>query len=172
MKFGILIIASVIASIVAVNAEPMGNDYGFANAWFNGKEATVYDAKLKIGEPAEIKVTVTSNISGHVFVKLTNPLVTEAYKVVDGPNIGETIDNYDVPSGWTKTYRWVIAPNGAWTNGNAPINVFAQFHRKEDNRYGSTYDKTIEFTIANPYILPERYEGAPTATAPTATASV
>jgi hypothetical protein len=92
---------------------------------------------------------------------LTNPLVTESYEVIDGPSlIDERIDVFNVEQKWTITYIWVIKPTGDWTNGNDPINIFVQFHK------GINYDETIEFTIANPYILNEQYSGpAPTHTA-------
>ncbi len=164
LKIQIAIIVLILISIGHSSAEPIGNEYGFANGWFNGQEATVKDIKLKIGEPADIKLTVTSNISGHVIVKLTNPLVTKPYQVVEGTDIDQRIDNLNVPSGWSKTFNWKIKPNGDWKNGNAPINVLVQFYNLK-----SKDDKIIEFTIANPYILDEQYTGAapqPTGTAP------
>ncbi|MDF1532862.1 MAG: sarcinarray family MAST domain-containing protein, partial [ANME-2 cluster archaeon] len=91
---------------------------------------------------------------------LTTPLVTEAFKVKTGPSqIDERIDALNVEQGWTETYSWIIFPTGEWTNGNAPINIFVQFHK------GINDDKYAEFTIANPYILDEQYSGpAPTIT--------
>ncbi len=151
-------------SIASVKAESIGNEYGFANAWFNGQEATVKNATLKIGETADIKITVTSNISGHVIVGLINPLVTKPYQVIEGTEIDERIDNYNVPAGWSKTFNWKIKPNGAWKNGNAPINALVTFYNTQ-----SKNDEKLEFTIANPYILDEPYTGAapqPTGTAP------
>ncbi len=170
LKIQIAIIVLILISIEPSSAEPIGNDYGFANGWFNGQEATVKNINLRIGEPAEIKVTVTSNISGHVIVKLTNPLVTKPYQVVEGTEVDQRIDNLNVPAGWSKTFNWKIKPNGDWKNGNAPINVIVQFYNLKTKD-----DKLIEFTIANPYILDEQYSGAaqtpqPTATAPGATA--
>jgi hypothetical protein len=46
--------------------EPIKNEYGSINAWFNGKEATVENIQLKINEPAEIKVEIISNINGNI----------------------------------------------------------------------------------------------------------
>ena len=153
MKIQIAIIILLIFTLIGfVKAESTGNEYGFANAWFNGQEATVKNVKLKIGEPGDIKVTVTSNISGHVIVGLTNPLVTKPYQVIEGTEIDERIDNYNVPAGWSKTFSWRIKPNGAWKDGNAPINVLVTFYDTQSKK-----DKTIEFTIANPYILDEQY---------------
>jgi len=116
------------------------------------------NVKLKIGEPSEIKVIVNSNISGHVIIKLTNPLVTEPYEIIEGINFGKRDDNLNILSGWSKTITWKLKPNGAWKNGNAPINVFVQFTKIENGKIKG--DKMIEFTIADPYILDEQYSGS------------
>jgi sarcinarray family protein len=156
LKF--LVIIGIFASIQLVEAVPTENEYGNVKAWFNGQEATVKNVKLKIGEPTEIKVIVNSNISGHVIIKLTNPLVTEPFEVVEGINIGKRDDNLNILSGWSKTITWKLKPNGAWKNGNAPINVFVQFTKIENGKIKG--DKKIEFTIADPYILDEQYPGS------------
>ncbi|MDW7777361.1 MAG: sarcinarray family MAST domain-containing protein, partial [Methanosarcinales archaeon] len=149
-----LICITFVLTIQNVLAEPVEKEYGSLNAWFNGEEATVENIQLKVGEPAEIKVEVTSKIDGHVFVKLTNPLVTDSYEVVSGPSqIDKYIDNLNVESGWQETYIWTIKPTGEWVNGNAPINLFVQFHKDIND------DETAKFTIANPYILDEQYSG-------------
>lgn len=160
----LMITGIIITPIQLASAVPTENDYGGVKAWYNGQEATVKNVKLKIGEPVEIKVKVTSNISGNVYVKLTNPLVTEPYEVIDGTSIGKRIDNIGVPPGWSKNFTWTIAPNGAWKNGNAPINIFVEFSKIKD-------DKKIEFTIADPYILDEWYTGAPSNPTPQPAAS-
>ena len=153
MKAKILIfILIILINLNLVTAEPMEKNYGIVNAWFNEKEATVENIQLKIGEPAEIKVDVTSKINGYISLKLTNPLTTESYKVISGPSkIDEWIDVSNIESGWTNTYIWVIEPTGEWTNGNAPINIFIEFGKTYDD------DEHYKFTIANPYILDEQY---------------
>ena len=149
-----------------VFAEPIENDFGVINAWYNDQEATVENVQLKIGEPAEITVSINSKIDCNVYVELTNPLVTVPYEVVKGPSeIDESIDNYGVKAGWEKKYIWTIIPNGDWTQGTAPINIFVQFSDRGDYRIE-------EFTIANPYILDEQYSSLAstrTATAPSST---
>jgi len=156
--FIILILTLVICINQNVAAESMENNYGIVNAWYNGQEATVENVQLKIGEPAEIKVEVTSKINGHVIVKLINPLVTESYEVISGPSlIDQRIDNLNIESGWHETYIWTIKPTGKWINGNAPINLYVQFNEAYDE------SERVQFTIANPYILDEQYSGpAPT----------
>ncbi|MDL5502932.1 MAG: hypothetical protein QSU88_06920, partial [Candidatus Methanoperedens sp.] len=52
-------------------------------------------------------------------------------------------------------FIWKVTPNGAWKNGNAPLNIYVGFYNSK-----SKTDKNIKFTIANPYILDEQYTGA------------
>ena len=62
-KLFLLVIAFLIGFILnSVAADPVENDYGIVNAWYNGQEATVRDIQLKVGEPAEIKIEVMSKI--------------------------------------------------------------------------------------------------------------
>lgn len=159
LKIGIII--GIIASIQIVGAVLTENEYGNAKAWFNGQEATVKNVKLKIGEPVDIKVTVNSNISGHVIIGLVNPLVTKPYQVIEGSEMDERIENLNVSSGWSKEFNWKIKPNGEWKNGNAPINILVTFYNTKNK-----ISKKLEFTIADPYILDEQYSGStPTQTA-------
>jgi sarcinarray family protein len=162
MKYYIRILTFIllIMQISSVFAESVENDYGIVNAWYNGKEATVENIQLKINQPAEIKVEIISKIEGDLTFKLSNPMVTIPYYVIEGPaDYDEWIDIYGVNPGWTKTYVWKIAPNNKWTSGNAPLNVLVQINNDMD------YEK-IEFTIANPYILDEYYSApSPTRTA-------
>ena len=130
------------------------NEYGIVNAWFNEKNATVEGFSMKIGEPAEIKIEVISKINGDVLLTLREPGATKAFNVVSGPSkLDGRIDNLKIESGWSKTYTWIVTPNGAWKNGNAPINIVVEF-------YKGMNDKIIQFSIANPFILDEQYSGA------------
>ena len=157
MKLRVIILALTILLLNLYIVEAEENEYGVVEAWFNGKNATIKTIegiRLKIGEPVEVRIVVTSKINGDVFLKLYEPGVTRAFNVINGPNaIEERIDNLNIDSGWSKTYAWIIAPNGAWKNGNAPINIFVQFNKGMN-------DKQIDFTIANPYILDEQNSGA------------
>ena len=113
----------------------------------------VENIQLKVGEPSEITVSINSKIDCNVYVKLINPLVTVPYDIISGPSdFDELIQNRGVKSGWSKNYTWIIEPNNKWVNGNAPINVFVEFSDRGDDRH-------VEFTIANPHILDEKYSG-------------
>jgi len=168
LRIFILIIMVLFLNLQSIAAEE--NEYGIVEAWFNGINAsveTVNSAKLKIGEPIEIKITATSKTDGHVFVKLKEPGVTIAFDVVNGPSKeDERIDNLNIVKGWTKTFSWTITPNGEWKNGNAPINTLVQFYNSKTKE-----SKIIQFTIANPYILDEQYSGAAITPKPTSSAT-
>jgi sarcinarray family protein len=155
----IVLIASFLLILIS-NCTASENDFGIVYAWYNDESATVEGMVLKINEPFTVKVTIESKIDGKIGVQLYEPGVTNAYEVVEGPSeIDEFIKNLNVESGWKTTYIWKVKPNGDWTNGNAPINLFVQFNQAYDE------NRKIDFTIANPTILDEHYSGpAPTRT--------
>ncbi len=151
LKILMLIYITLVSMQIVYAAE---NEYGIVNASFNDKNATVEGFSMKIGEPAEVKVAVLSKIDGDVTLTLYEPGVTRAFKIINGPSeIDKWIDTLNINSGWSKTYTWTVAPNGAWKNGNAPLNVIVQFNKGMKN-------KQIDFTIANPYIIDEQYLGS------------
>jgi len=165
-----IIYAIILIVVLLLNfqmADAAENEYGTVKAWFDGKNATVTGIELKVGEPVEIKIEVESKINGHVFVKLTEPGVTKAFDVISGPsNQDERIDNLNIANGWSKIFIWKIKPNGAWKNGNAPINIFVSFYNLKKD-----LQKPVQFTIANPYILDEQYSGAVSIPKPTSTST-
>jgi len=111
---------------------------------------------LKINEPVEIKVEVTSKVDlSFIGIELSEPGVTKSFDVISGPSdFGKYIIEDDIKSGWVKTYTWTICPNGNWTDGNAPINIFVQFTKE----IGDTLK--IQYSIANPHIFDEQYSGS------------
>jgi sarcinarray family protein len=159
MRFNRLIMTFAALFFMLQIALAEENDYGIVKAWFNGKNATVETVEginLKVGEPSEVKIEVTSKINGHVIVALTETGVTKAYDVSSGPSKqDERIDNLNIESGWSKTFTWTLTPNGAWKNGEAPINIFIKFYDTKTKK-----EKIIQFTIANPYILDEQYSSS------------
>ena len=148
----------LIASILLINISnclAAENEFGKVSAWYNDEPATVEGITLKINEPFTVKAIVESKITGNVYVEIYEPGITNAYKVIEGPSkIDEVIKNTKIESGWKTTYIWKLKPNGDWTNGNAPINLFVQFNQDYDDI------RKVDFTIANPYILDEHYSGS------------
>ncbi len=159
MKFNILICSILVIFLNLQISSAEENEYGTLKAWFNDKNATletIENINLKIGETSEVKIEVTSKVNGHVTIVLIEPGFTKAFDILNGPSkLDEKISNLGIESGWTKTYSWILAPNGAWKNGNAPINIYVKFYNIQTKK-----DKTIQFTIANPFILDEQYPGS------------
>jgi len=149
----IVLIASILLISIS-NCTAAENEFGIVYAWSNDEPATVEGMILKTNEPFTVKVTIESKIDGDICLRLYEPGVTNAYEVVEGPSeIDEFIKNLNIESGWKTTYIWKLKPNGDWTNGNAPINLFVQFNKAHDDV------RMIQFTIANPHILDEQYSG-------------
>jgi len=106
---------------------------------------------LKINEPVEIKVEVTSKVDAFLIaIELSEPGVTKSFDVISGPSdFREYIIEHDIQSGRVKTYTWTICPNGNWTDGNVLINIFVQFTKE----IGEVLK--IQYSIANPHIFNE-----------------
>jgi len=117
------------------------------NEW---REAVVRNVTLKVGEPFEVKVTVKTKTKCDVIVKFIEPGYTEAYSIVEGK---KKYINLDCPPNWTKTYTWKVKPNGDWTGGYAPLNLFVQFTPSMSDT------ETMEKTIIYAYISSEKWEG-------------
>jgi sarcinarray family protein len=93
MKFKTYILILLVLFLNFQFAAGAENDYGIVKAWFNGKNATVTDVQLRIGEPVEVKVEVISKIKGDISLKLKEPGTTKAFIVQNGPsNLDEWID--------------------------------------------------------------------------------
>jgi sarcinarray family protein len=152
-----IMLVALIFFVICLNqnsmAEPNENEYGIVNAWFNEKEATVENIQLKINEPAQLKIEIIPKKNCDVYLKISNPMITEAYKLESGPSEYDKYFNKDnVEVNEILSYSWVIKPTGDWINGNAPINIRVIFTEKD-------VQMPIEFTIADPYILNEQYSG-------------
>jgi len=80
----------IILLIICLNqnalAEPEENDFGIVNAWYNGQEATVKNIYLDVNEQAELKVEIIPKKDCDIYVKISNPMVTEAYIIKSGPS--------------------------------------------------------------------------------------
>jgi len=149
-----IVFTASILLICISNCTAAENEFGIVFAWFDEEPATAEGITLKINEPFTVKATVESKIDANIYVRLYEPGVTNAYEMIEGPSeIDEFIDNMNIESGWKTTYIWKLKPNGDWTNGNAPINLFVEFSKSYDD------DRMIDFTIANPHILDEHYSG-------------
>jgi len=139
-------------------------DYGEVKAWvkFQGdnewREAPVEDVTLKVHEPFEVKIEVTTKKMCHFDLNLYEPGVTPAYEVINGPStMGNDVHKSNAPLGWNKIYEWTIKTTGSWTGGNAPLNFYSQFTEIED--WETNPGESIEKTILLAYISSEEWKG-------------
>ena len=153
----------IFTSILLINnVSAFENEFANGSVYFNDKKCTVYDAELKVGEPATIKavvylkknVDVSTGItaSGFGFKNIDQP-----FEVIEGPSeFTEVAREFDHNAGETVTFEWIVRPtdkSAAWT---IPLNIaFTFYDRDEKEGY------PIEFTAASIMVHNEHYSGLP-----------
>ncbi len=131
------------------------NEYGSFEAQYIGPE------KLKVGEPAEIMVTVTVRSATAVFIR---PSYRKGYyNVSHHPDnfvpvsreritkLHERMDVFHLTPGWSKTFRWTIVPNQKATENQVGLSVIVDFSKDGDG-------KLLWTKVEGPWILSELYE--------------
>jgi sarcinarray family protein len=127
-------------------------------AYFNGQEATVTGAKLKIGEPFTVDLYVTPDRHTTVAALLREPGGGEdAYALISGDPKGIVTRKKGGPND-TAHFQWILAPTEAWAGGTAPLNI-------QYDVWGETMDGDVQgyFTVVEAYVSPERYRPPPPA---------
>ena len=148
------------------NVSAFENEFANGSVYFNDKKCTVYDAELKVGEPATIKaviylkknVDVSTGItaSGFGFENIDQP-----FEVVEGPSkFTDTAREFGHNAGETVSFEWIVRPTDKAAGWTIPLNIdFTFYDRDEKEGY------PIVFTAANIEVHDEQYSGpAPTRT--------
>jgi sarcinarray family protein len=156
----------VILVIIVPGSFAAENEHGTVKAWIKLQDgewqnASVDDVTLKVFEPFNVKVTITTKVECDLYLDISGPGSTKTYETVEGPSECGTadrayyIDDYDCPIGWNKTYEWTVQPTGNWTEGTAPLNLYVGFDPPDID------DQTqIAIGLINAYIGPEEWEGS------------
>jgi sarcinarray family protein len=149
------------------NVSAVENDLVEYEVYYNGRVTTVYDAELKVGEPAIIKAVVY--LKKNVDVSTALSASGFGYKNVDQPfevikgssEFTDTAREFDHNAGETVTFEWIVQPTDKAAGWTIPLNIaFTFYDRDEKEGY------PIEFTAANIMVHDEQYTGsAPTRTA-------
>jgi MAST domain-containing protein len=169
----IIICLILIASISLIsNVNAFDNEYANGSVYFNDQKATVYDANLKIGEPAIIKAVVYLKKNVDVSTGITatgfrDEDPNQPYKVIEGPSeFTKTARHHGHNAGETVTFEWIICPTDVAAGWTIPLNIDFTFNDR-DEREGYP----IEFTAANICVSNEHYSGsvAHTTTDPSST---
>ena len=141
--------AFIIFAVLAIFMSMQG-DAGAKNiikAYFNGREATVTDVTLKVNEPFTISLNVTPDRATTVVAILREPGGGDsAYRLISGDAKGNMVIKTGGPNR-TAHFMWVLAPNGKWTDGNAPLDI-------QYDVWGETAAGDVQgyFTVVDAYI--------------------
>ena len=150
------------------NVSAFENEFTNGSVYFNDKKCTVYDAELKVGEPATIKavvylkknvdVSTAISASGFGFKNIDQP-----FEVIEGPSeFTEVAREFDHNAGETVTFEWIVQPTDKAAGWTIPLNIVFKFYDR-DEKEGYPF----EFTAANIEVHDEQYSGpAPTRTTP------
>ena len=148
------------------NVSAVENDLVEYEVYYNGRVTTVYDAELKVGEPATIKavvylkknvdVSTAISASGFGFKNVDQP-----FEVIEGPSeFTEVAREFDHNAGETVTFEWIVRPTDKAAGWTIPLNIVFKFYDR-DEKEGYPF----EFTAANIMVHDEHYSGpAPTRT--------
>ena len=148
------------------NVSAFENEFANGSVYFNDKKCTVYDAELKLGEPATIRavvylkknvdVSTAISASGFGFKNVDQP-----FEVIEGPSeFTEVAREFDHNAGETVTFEWIVQPTDKAAGWTIPLNIVFKFYDR-DEREGYP----IKFTAASILVPDEHYSGpAPTRT--------
>ncbi len=149
------------------NVSAFENEFTNGSVYFNEKQCTVYDAELKVGEPATIKAVVY--LKKNVDVSTALSASGFGYKNVDQPfevikgssEFTDTAREFDHNAGETVTFEWIVRPTDEAAGWTIPLNIaFTFYDRDEKEGY------PFKFTAANIVVHNEHYSGpTPTRTA-------
>ena len=161
-KLRILLTLSILLCLI-YNANANINELVEYEVYYNDQTATVFDADLKVGEPATIRAVVYLKKNVDVSTGLTATgfgfkNIDQPFKVIDGPSeFTETARHHGYNASKTVTFEWVICPTDIAAGWTIPLNIdFKFFDRDEKEGY------PICFTAANICVSDEQYSGSTT----------
>ena len=166
MKIVKIIMLLYVIIYLTCNVSAVENDLVEYEVYYNGEVTTVYDAELKVGEPATIRavvylkknvdVSTAISASGFGFKNVDQP-----FEVIEGPSeFTEVAREFDHNAGETVTFEWIVRPTDEAAGWTIPLNIaFTFYDRDEKEGY------PFKFTAANIMVPDEHYSGpAPTRT--------
>jgi sarcinarray family protein len=158
-----ILICILICLIFNVNA--VENELVEYEVYYNNQVTTVYDANLKVGEPATIKaviylkknVDVSTGLTATGF-KYDDP--NQPYKVIEGPSeFTKTARHHGHNASETVTFEWIICPTDVAAGWTIPLNIDFHFFNRDEKEGIPIY-----FTAANICVSDEHSSGSATHT--------
>jgi sarcinarray family protein len=163
-KIRILLTLGILLCLI-YNANANINELVEYEVYYNDQTATVFDADLKVGEPATIKAVVYLKKNVDVSTGLTatgfrDDDPNQPYKVIEGSSeYIESAREFGHNAGETVTFEWIICPTNTAAGWTIPLNIdFTFYDRDEKEGY------PIYFTVANICVPDEHSSGSATHT--------
>ncbi|MEA3295519.1 MAG: sarcinarray family MAST domain-containing protein [Euryarchaeota archaeon] len=147
------------------NVNAVENELVEYEVYYNDQVTTVYDADLKVGEPATIKAVVylKKNVDVSTGITATGfgfKNIDQPYKVIEGPSeFTETARQFGHNATETVTFEWVICPTDIAAGWTIPLNIDFKFYDRDEKE-----GFPICFTAANICVSDEQYSGSATHT--------
>ena len=148
------------------NVGAVENEMVEYEVYYNGKVTTVYDAELKVGEPATIKAVIylKKNVDVSTVIDATGfnrKEKNQPFEVIEGPSeFAETAREFGHNASETVTFEWIVQPTDVAAGWTIPLNIIFTFYDRDEKE-----GIPIKFTAANIMVHDEHYSGpAPTRT--------
>ena len=166
MKLVKIIMLLYVMIYLTCNVSAFDNEFANGSVYFNDKKCTVYDAELKVGEPATIRAVVYLKKNVDVSTGITASgfgfkNVDQPFEVIEGPSeFTEVAREFNHSAGETVTFEWIVQPTDEAAGWTIPLNIaFTFYDRDEKEGY------PFSFTAASILVPDEHYSGpAPTRT--------
>ena len=160
MKLIKIIMLLCVMIYLTCNVGAFDNEFTNGSVYFNEKKCTVYDAELKVGEPATIKAVVYLKKNVDVSTGITASgwgfkNVNQPFEVIKGPSeFTDTAREFGHNAGETVTFEWIVQPTDKAAGWTIPLNIAFKFYDR-DEKEGYPF----EFTAASIMVHDEHYSG-------------
>jgi sarcinarray family protein len=159
-KLRIILTLSILICLIC-NANANINELVEYEVYYNNQTATVFDADLKVGEPATIKAEIylKKNVDVSTGITATGfgfKNIDQPYKVINGPSeFTETARHHGYNATETVTFEWIICPTDIAAGWTIPLNIDFNFYDRDEKE-----DNPICFTAVNICVSDEQYSGS------------
>ena len=159
-KLRILLTLSILLCLMC-NANANINELVEYEVYYNDQTATVFNADLKVGEPATIRAVVYLKKNVDVSTGLTatgfkydDP--NQPYEVIEGPSeFIKSAREFGHNASETVTFEWIICPTDIAAGWTIPLNIDFTFYDRDEKE-----GFPICFTAANICVSDEQYPGS------------
>jgi len=166
MKLVKIIMLLCVMIYLTCNVSAFDNEFANGSVYFNDKKCTVYDADLKVGEPATIKAVVYLKKNVDVSTRMSASgwgfeNVGQPFEVIEGPSeFTEVAREFNHSAGETVTFEWIVQPTDEAAGWTIPLNIVLKFYDRDEKE-----GYPLSFTAANIVVHDKDHSGpAPTST--------